>query len=232
VDPFNPCGGGGGGFGGGGGGFGGGGAAGPFVYPGTYTVSMTAGGKVIDTKTVRVSPDPAVQMTDVQAKRYYDMAIDMMEMQRRAGEMSTALGQVYSQMTELKDKVTSAPGPTKTQFDALSKELDSVRVKFGVGPSGGGAAAAAGGGGGGGGRGGGAPAPNASDLTARLNSTRALLMAFQDNPSDTVVRNYNDLKLALPKAITDGNAFLVKAMSLSQALKKSDMTLTIPAPIK
>jgi len=57
-------------------------------------------------------------------------------------------------------------------------------------------------------------------------------MAFQDNPSDTVVRNYNDLKLTLPKAITDGNAFLVKAMSLSQALKKSDLTLTVPAPVK
>jgi hypothetical protein len=226
VDPFNPCGGGGG-FGGGGGGFGGGGgAAGPFVYPGTYTVAMTAGGKVIDTKTVRVSADPAVQMTDVQAKRYYDMAMDMMEMQRRASEMSSALGQVYTQMTDLKDKV---PAATKTQFDTLSKELDTVRVKFGVGPSGGAAAA---GGGGGGGRGGGAPAPNASDLTARLNSTRALLMAFQDNPSDTVVRSYNDLKLSLPKAITDGNAFLVKAMSLSQTLKKSDMTLTVPAPVK
>ena len=75
-------------------------------------------------------------------------------------------------------------------------------------------------------------APNAADITARLNSTRALLMAFQDNPSDTVLRNYNDLKLSLPKAIAEGNAFLVKAMSLSQALKKSDMTLTVPAPVK
>ena len=229
-NPFNPCGGGGG-FGGGGGGFGGGGgAAGPFVYPGTYTVSMTAGGKVIDTKPIRVSADPSVQMTDVQAKRYYDMAVDMMEMQRRASEMSNALGQVWTQLAELKDKVaaSSAPAATKTQYDTLSKELDTLRVKFGA-PAPGAAPAA---GGGGGGRGGGAPAPNAADIMARLNSTRALLMAFQDNPSDTVVRNYNDLKLSLPKVIAEGNGFLVKAMSLSQALKKSDMTLTVPAPVK
>jgi hypothetical protein len=169
-------------------------------------------------------------MTDVQAKRYYDMAIDMMEMQRRAGEMSNALGQVWTQLAELKDKVgaSSAPAATKTQYDTLSKELDTLRVKFGA-PAPGAAPAAAGGGGG---RGGGAPAPNPADIMARLNSTRALLMAFQDNPSDTVVRNYNDLKLSLPKVIAEGNGFLVKAMSLSQALKKSDMTLTVPAPVK
>jgi hypothetical protein len=148
--------------------------------------------------------------------------------------MSNALGQVYPQMTELAGKLagSSAPAATKTQFEAVNKEFDAVRVKFGV-PAGGGAAAGGpGGGGGGGGRGGGAPPPNPSDIVGRLNSTRALLMAFQDNPSDFVVRNYNDLKLALPKAITEGNAFLVKAMSLSQALKKSDMTLTVPAPVK
>ncbi len=57
-------------------------------------------------------------------------------------------------------------------------------------------------------------------------------MAFQDNPSDTVTRNYNDLKLSLPKVIAEGNAFLVKAMTLSQALKKSDLTLTVPSPVK
>ena len=58
------------------------------------------------------------------------------------------------------------------------------------------------------------------------------MLAFQDNPSDTVTKQYNDLKLSVPKAIADGNAFLVKAMTLSQALKKSDITLTVPAPIK
>jgi hypothetical protein len=150
-------------------------------------------------------------------------------MQRRAAEMSTSLGQVWTQLAELKDKVaaSSAPAATKTQYDALSKELDAIRVKFGAPAAGAVPAPAAGGG-----RGGGAPAPNQADVVARINSTRALLMAFQDNPSDTVVRNYNDLKLSLPRAITEGNAFLVRAMSLSLALKKSDLTLTIPAPVK
>ena len=51
-------------------------------------------------------------------------------------------------------------------------------------------------------------------------------------PSDTLMKQYTDVKLALPKAIADANAFLLKAMTMSQALKKYDITLTVPAPVK
>jgi hypothetical protein len=51
-------------------------------------------------------------------------------------------------------------------------------------------------------------------------------------PSDALLKQYNDVKLQLPKAIADANALLVKAMSLSQALKKYDVNLTVPAPVK
>jgi photosystem II stability/assembly factor-like uncharacterized protein len=111
VDAFNPCGGGPGG-GGGGGGFGGGGGgnAGPFVYPGTYTVALTISGKVVDSKTMRVSADPSVQMNDVQAKRYYDMAMELHDMQRRSTEMATALSQLNTSMTELERHVVCVAG--------------------------------------------------------------------------------------------------------------------------
>ena len=70
-NPVNPCGGG-----GGGGGFGGGGgAAGPLVYPGTYNVSLVAGGKTLDTKPMRVVADPSIEMNDLQAKRYFDTVV-------------------------------------------------------------------------------------------------------------------------------------------------------------
>ena len=39
-------------------------------------------------------------------------------------------------------------------------------------------------------------------------------------PSDSLVKQYNDVKLALPKAIADANAMLVKAMPVSQALEE------------
>ena len=39
-------------------------------------------------------------------------------------------------------------------------------------------------------------------------------------PSETYVKEYNELKVAMPKAIADANALLLKAMTLSQTLKK------------
>ena len=51
-------------------------------------------------------------------------------------------------------------------------------------------------------------------------------------PSDTLTKGYTDVKTALPKAITDANAFLAKAMTMSQTLKKFDLTMTVPAPVK
>jgi hypothetical protein len=57
-------------------------------------------------------------------------------------------------------------------------------------------------------------------------------MAFSEMPSATVVRQYDDVKVALPKAVAETNAFLLRAMTMSQALKKYDIALTVPAPIK
>ena len=36
----------------------------------------------------------------------------------------------------------------------------------------------------------------------------------------------------MPKAITDANAFFVKATAMSQSLKKSNIDLNVPAPVK
>ena len=58
------------------------------------------------------------------------------------------------------------------------------------------------------------------------------VLAFVEPPSDTLMRQYGDVKSALGKAINDANGVIVKAMSLSPALKKYDLTLTVPAPVK
>jgi hypothetical protein len=50
--------------------------------------------------------------------------------------------------------------------------------------------------------------------------------------SDAQLKTYTEVKTALPKAISDANAFLVRATAMSQTLKKYDITMTIPAPVK
>src|SRR5262245_34336947 len=88
--PFGPsCGAGGG---GGGGGFGGGGLppAGPFVLAGTYRIALVVDGKTVDTKTLRVTDDPDVQLTQVERKRMFDMAMELHTLQPRVQEAGSA----------------------------------------------------------------------------------------------------------------------------------------------
>jgi hypothetical protein len=101
----------------------------------------------------------------------------------------------------------------------------------GEAPAAGAPNAAQGAGAGGFGFGGGAP-PNPDDLVAKAGALKGAMLAFAEVPSDTLMKQYADVKLALPKAITDGNALLVRAMTVSQALKKYNVTLNVPAPIK
>lgn len=223
--PMNPCGGGGGGR--GGGGFGGGGAQAPIVPPGTYNVALVVDGKTIETKTLKIVGDPLEQMTDVQRKKHFDMAMDLHEMQKRSSLMTTALQSLFTQLGDNKAKLDAAPADVKTALAAFTKDFDAVRPKFGVPPP----AIAAGGPGGGGGRGGGAPVdPN--NLAGKVGTVKGNVLAFTDNPSDTTVKQYADVKLALPKAIAEGNAVIAKATSLAATLKKAGVDLTVPATVK
>ena len=57
-------------------------------------------------------------------------------------------------------------------------------------------------------------------------------MGIWETPSASLVRQYNEVKLALPKAVTDANALLGRAAGVSQSLKKYDITLNVPPAVK
>lgn len=267
--PMNPCGGGAGGFGGGGGRGGGGGTnAGPPVAPGTYNVALVVNGKTIETKPIKVVLDPEVQMNDLQKKQYFDMLMDLHDVQRQGTDMQPALNAIYIQMADVAAKVKASsnmPAAAKTQFEAFNKEFDTVRAKFGVPPAVGGGGGGRGGGGGGGGgaaagaAGGRGGAPGAAgeaaagnpentggfgqiaqggggarsaDLVGRAGYIKGQVMTFWELPSETTMKQYNDLKLAFPKAALEAKAFLAKVPAMSQTLKKFDITLNPPAPAK
>ena len=234
--PLNPCaaGGpgaaGGGGGGGGFGGFGGGGNAGPHVAPGTYTVALMVDGKSVDTKPMRIIMDPEVRMADAQRARYNAVVVDLHDLQRRGIEMAAKLNALHPQMVDATGKVSgsSAPAAAKTQFESLNKEYEALRVKFGVptpvaapGGFGGG-----GGGGGGGGRGGGAG--DQQNLVARAGNVKNQIMGIWEMPSEALMKQYADIKLALPRAIADAEALLARARTMSTTLGRSGVTLTVP----
>lgn len=194
--------------------------------PGNYTVALQVDGQTIGTKTMGVALDPANPLSLVQRQRYYDIVMDLHTLQGRGVEAANALTPLYVQMTDLAGKIsgmTNVLEAVKTQFAAAQKEFDTVRAKFGV-PAGPGAA---------GGRGGGFGAPTSNtNVLGRAGSVKGRIMAFHDMPSDAIMREYADVRIALPRAVTEVNAFLAKATALSQALAKFDVTLTVPPAIK
>jgi photosystem II stability/assembly factor-like uncharacterized protein len=212
--------------GGGRGGFGGagGGNPGPFVLPGTYTVSLLIDGKTVDSKPLRVLADPEVALTEGERKKMFDMAMEMHELQRRATEVATGMGPLNTRLAELLKEVGSKedlPADLKASVETLQKDVAALAPKMTL-PAGGGR-----GFGGGGGRGGGA----GDSLVARVGQAKTGLMGSLW-PTENTMRAYTESKTQLPKAIADANSLFVRAATLSSALTKHSLTLTAPIPIK
>ena len=232
--PENPCGAGGGGGGGGGGGFGGrgggGAAAGPYVLPGTYSVALMVDGKAVDTKPIKIVMDPAVPLTGLARANYNALVMDLHALQKRGTETAATLNQLYSEVTKAAPKMDSsaAPAADKAKLVAFRKEFDAIRAKFGV-PTGGGnlAAFAAGAAVAGGGRGGGAV--DNSNVLNRVGTVKGAIMGAWETPSAALLKQSADVKVAMPAAINEANAFLAKARSMSQSLGKYNVTMLVPA---
>ena len=120
---------GGGGGGGGGGGFGGGGNNGPNVMPGEYRVTLVVDGKDVATKTVRVSGDTDMPMTDADRKTWHDTALDLHDLQRVANEAADAVNQLATQLTAAEALLkTAANAPAAAKHGDRRREHASSPI--------------------------------------------------------------------------------------------------------
>jgi hypothetical protein len=224
----DPCGGGeGGGRFGGFGGFGGG-NTGPHVPPGSYTVALVAGGRTLDSKPMRIVMDPAARLAGADRSRWNAITMELHDAQRRGNEVQASLNTLHPQMTSIAgriDSMANVPASVKAQFQSLNRDYEAVRVKFGV-PSG--AAAAAGRGGGGGGGGGGRGGGAADNALGRVAAVKNAIMNIWEAPSEAASRQAASARTALTAAITEANAVLARARTVSTALKAHNVTLNVP----
>jgi photosystem II stability/assembly factor-like uncharacterized protein len=221
-DPFGfGCSGGGG---RGGGGFGGGGAAGipgPMVLGGSYTVALLVDGKSVDTKPIKVAGDPEVALTEAQRKQLFDMALEMHELQKRAGEASQGVASLNRQIAQLSTDVggkSDIPADVKSAFEALKTDTAAMLTRLPPAPAGFGR-------GGGGGRGG-----NDPSLTGKIGQAKNGLMGGMW-PTSVTMKAYNDARTDAPKVLADANALFAKAASMSTSLAKYSVKLDAPKPV-
>jgi hypothetical protein len=190
------------------------------VIGGVYTVSLIVDGKTVDSKPLRVADDPEVVLTSADRKRQYEMAMEIHALQPRVTEAGTAFGSLNRQVNELTTTAASrsdVPADVKGQLDAFKKELEALAPRLAL-PQGGR-------GGGGGGRG------NNESLSGKVGQAKNGLMSGMV-AGEQSIRAYTEVKAQTPKAITDVNAVIAKAATLSSALAKYNLTLTVPQPVK
>lgn len=205
-----------------GGGFGGGGGAtvqGPHVIPGKYNVALVSGGKVLDSKPMTVIMDPVVKMTVAERKRYNDVVADLHALQGRGAPIAAAMFTMIPQFRAIDTALATrgdVPAPVKTRFAALKKQFDALAPQFGaVVP----AVPQAGGG-----RGGQAD----SSTFGRAAALKAQIMGIWEMPSESLLRQYADFRVSVPRLIAEGNTFMNQARAVSAELAKYNLTLTVP----
>jgi photosystem II stability/assembly factor-like uncharacterized protein len=205
--------------GGGGGFFGGGNLAGPYVIGGMYNVVLIVDGKTVDTKPLRVNDDPEVVLTSAERKRQFDLAMEMHALQPSINDASAAFGSLTRQMTELATTIggrTDVPADTKSAFDAFNKELAALAPKL-TAPQGG--------------RGGGGRGGATESLSVKVGQAKNGLMGGM-TAGESTMRAYAEVKAQTSKAIADLNAVIAKGATLSATLAKSNLTLTVPQPVR
>jgi hypothetical protein len=124
------------------------------------------------------------------------------------------------QINELSTTVASrsdVPAEVKAAIDSLKGDLAALAPKL--------TAPAGRGGGGGGGRG-----VGQDSLIARVGQAKNGYMAGM-TPGEQTTRAYSEIRSQAPKALTDINAAIAKASTLSAKLASLNLTLTVPSPI-
>jgi len=195
---------------GGGGGFGGGGNNGPNVMPGDYRVTLVVDGKDVATKTVRVSGDKDMPMTDAERRTWHDTALGLHELQRvanAAAEAVTTLGTQVAAAEGLVKTAANVPAAGKNALADVNTKLADLRRRLGVGQ---------GGPGGGGGFGG-----QQANVRGQLGQTKGQIMNSTSMPTVQQIRVAGELRDDMTKLISDTNDLIAAVPAVYDALGAS-----------
>ncbi|HET9703844.1 MAG TPA: hypothetical protein VFP85_07420 [Vicinamibacterales bacterium] len=208
--------------GGGGGGFGGGGNNGPNVMPGDYRVTLVVDGKEVGTKTLRVTGDKDMTMTDAERRTWHDTALNLHEMQKVANAAAEAVTTLGTQMTAAEALLKTAANPpaaAKTAISDANTKLTDLRRRLGVGQQ-------QGGGGGGGGFGG-----QQQNVRGQLGQVKGQLMGSTSMPTHQQIRITGELRTDMEKVVADTNALIAAIPAIYDAMGASGAKPTALKPI-
>ncbi|HYB97444.1 MAG TPA: hypothetical protein VEC39_20900 [Vicinamibacterales bacterium] len=206
--------------GGGGGGFGGGGNNGPNVMPGDYRVTLVVDGKDVATKTVRVSGDKDMPMTDAERKTWHDTALHLHDLQRLANAAAETVTTLATQLTAAETLLKSAANPPAAAKNAVTDantKLSDLRRRLGLNPQQGG---------GGGGFGG-----QQGNVRGQLGQVKGQVMNSTSMPTAQQLRQTGELREDMTKLVADTNELITAVPAIYDALGASGAKPTALKPI-
>jgi hypothetical protein len=199
--------------GGGGGGGGRGGAAGPFVLPGDYRVTLRVDGRETAARTVRVAGDPLSTITDADRKVMHDASLALHRLQAIAAEAAQRVAALSAQARSVRALVAqagTAPAEVRSSLEGVERRLAVLRRQFAVPAPGEALPTGRGGGGGGGGV---QPVPN------QLGGVKGQMLQSTSKPTEVQLRLAREAREDLAAAVVEINAIISTAMpAVYQAL--------------
>ncbi len=191
---------------------------GPFVLAGEYRVTLAVDGKEAGSKSVQVSNDRLVTISDEDRRAWHDTALALHRLQGSAYETAEAVVALSDELRAMER--LAAPERLKepslaAALEGVRKKLTDLRLRLGVaGPAQGGE----------GGGGGGAGARR--NIRARITNTKTEVIGSMSAPTADQANEARSLRVELTEAIDEVNQLirselpaLVKALAAGNAFQ-------------
>ena len=192
------------------------------MLPGDYRVTLVVDGKDVATKTLRVSGDKDMPMTDAERKTWHDTALSLHEMQRvanAAAEAVTTLGDAADRGGSAAEVGGESAGVGEDRDHRCRHQARGSAPPARANQQ-------QGGGGGGGGFGG-----QQGNVRGQLGQTKGQIMGSTSMPTAQQLRSSVELREDLTKVVADTNELITAIPAIYDALGASGAKPTALKPV-
>ena len=186
---------------------------GPQVLPGTYTVKIFAGDKLIGERRVEVRVDPTVQVTTAELQTQYDLAMKLRDLVSVMNDGLRQLDSVKTQTEQIetvaKDRLTEVPADLTKAFADYKKRTNDLLSELATNQEDG------------------IRAP--SRFADQLSGLYFTISGGNSAPTATMKENYEMLRKEFPNKIALISKFISEDTArFNQTLQKYNLSTIIP----
>jgi hypothetical protein len=195
-------------------------ATGPLVLPGEYQVSLVVNGTPTASGKVKVLGEPDITISEADRRTRYDALRELQVVGSRVQHASDAVRKANDQLTQIKAALTDTsaiPAPIKATLDSLTKALEPLKKKFGIGLD--------------------FSSPDfdfnefRKNLGFRVGSVSGGIDGATAPASEDETRQLGEIKKDIPGAIAEVNAFLARLPAFYKQLADAGLYPVAPKQV-